>query len=171
MNQPPSIETPSREPSTLTDPVCGMTVDPATAAGTAEHEGRTYGFCCRGCLERFRAAPAEFVGRPGAAGPGVAVASEWTCPMHPEVRRPGAGTGVAYADSVVATVAPRLFPAAFRGSEGEVPVYFEVAAVITVLVLLGQVLELKARGRTSQAIRVLLGLQPKTARRLTEDGQ
>src|SRR5207249_2060188 len=83
----------------------------------------------------------------------------------------GLGTGVASADSVVATVAPRLFPAAFRGSEGEVPVYFEVAAVITVLVLLGQVLELKARGRTSQAIRVLLGLQPKTARRLTEDGQ
>src|SRR5438067_4323263 len=91
MNQPPSVETPRREPSTLTDPVCGMTVDPATAAGTAEHEGRTYGFCCPSCLERFRAAPAEFVGRPGAAGPGVAVASEWTCPMHPEVRRPGAG--------------------------------------------------------------------------------
>ena len=67
MNQPPSVETRRREPSTLTDPVCGMTVDPATAAGTVEHEGRTYGFCSQGCLERFRAAPAEFVGRPGAA--------------------------------------------------------------------------------------------------------
>jgi Cu+-exporting ATPase len=80
------------------------------------------------------------------------------------------GTGVAYLDSVVATLAPGLFPAALRGHGGEVPVYFEAAAVITVLVLLGQVLELRAREATSGAIRALLDLTPKTARRLREDG-
>jgi P-type Cu+ transporter len=80
------------------------------------------------------------------------------------------GTGVAWLYSVVATLAPGLFPAAFRGHDGAVAVYFEAAAVITVLVLLGQVLELRARERTSGAIRALLGLQPKTARRVREDG-
>jgi Cu+-exporting ATPase len=80
------------------------------------------------------------------------------------------GTGVAYVYSVVATLAPGLFPAAFRGHGGAVAVYFEAAAVITVLVLLGQVLELRAREATSGAIRALLDLQPKTARRIAEDG-
>jgi Cu+-exporting ATPase len=80
------------------------------------------------------------------------------------------GTGVAYLYSVVATVAPGIFPATFRGHGGAVAVYFEAAAVITVLVLLGQVLELRARERTSGAIRALLGLQPKTAVRLEDDG-
>ena len=76
------------------------------------------------------------------------------------------GTGVAWLYSVVATFAPALFPAAFRGHDGSVAVYFEAAAVITVLVLLGQVLELRAREATSGAIRALLDLAPKTARRI-----
>jgi Cu+-exporting ATPase len=81
------------------------------------------------------------------------------------------GTGTAYGYSVVATVAPSLFPPAVRGHAGEVGLYFEVAAVITVLVLLGQVLELRARSRTSSAIRALLGMAPKTARLLRDDGR
>lgn len=80
------------------------------------------------------------------------------------------GTGAAYGFSVVATLAPGLFPAAFREADGSVAVYFEAAAVITTLVLLGQVLELRARSRTSGAIRALLGLQPATARRLESSG-
>jgi Cu+-exporting ATPase len=80
------------------------------------------------------------------------------------------GTGVAWGYSGIATLAPQLFPPAFRGHDGAVAVYFEAAAVITVLVLLGQVLELRAREQTSGAIRALLGLAPKTARRLKPDG-
>ena len=80
------------------------------------------------------------------------------------------GTGVAYAYSVLATLMPGLFPAAFREHDGAVAVYFEAAAVITVLVLLGQVLELRAREATSGAIRALIDLQPKTARRVNENG-
>ena len=80
------------------------------------------------------------------------------------------GTGVAWVYSVVATLAPGVFPSAFRGPEGAVAVYFEAAAVITVLVLLGQVLELRARETTSGAIRALLDLAPKTARRINDDG-
>ena len=80
------------------------------------------------------------------------------------------GTGVAFAYSLVATLAPEAFPPSFRDAHGAVAVYFEAAAVITVLVLLGQVLELKARDRTSGAIKALLGLAPKTARRIRPDG-
>ncbi len=80
------------------------------------------------------------------------------------------GTGVAWAYSMVAALAPGLFPPAFRNADGSVAVYFEAAAVITVLVLLGQVLELRARERTSGAIKALLGLAPKNARRLLPDG-
>jgi Cu+-exporting ATPase len=300
------------------DPVCGMTVDPRTAAGSHAHGGRTYWFCGTGCLERFRAEPDRYLGAgarfepheraPGPAGqpadhtcpmhPDVrlpasascpkcgmalepvaleapATRTEWTCPMHPEVVRPAPGacpicgmaleprtvtleeeaspelrdmtrrfwaglvltvplltvamsemipgqplqhavpprglawlqlalatpvvlwggwpffergsasivnrspnmftlialgTGTAYAYSVVATVAPAVFPPGLRGSMGEVGLYFEVAAVITVLVLLGQVLELRARSRTSGAIRALLGMAPKTARAVRDDG-
>ena len=79
------------------------------------------------------------------------------------------GTGVAYAYSVVATAAPGVFPDAFRGHSGAVATYFEAAAVITVLVLLGQVLELRAREQTSGAIRALIDLAPKTARRVRQD--
>ena len=81
----------------------------------------------------------------------------------------GIGTGAAYAFSVVATLFPTVFPPSFRGHHGQVDRYFEAASVITVLVLLGQVLELRARSRTSSAIRVLLGLAPKTARLLADD--
>jgi Cu+-exporting ATPase len=80
------------------------------------------------------------------------------------------GTGVAWAYSVAATLIPGLFPATFRDAHGAVPVYFEAAAVITVLVLLGQVLELRAREETSGAIRALLDLAPKVALRLEADG-
>lgn len=80
------------------------------------------------------------------------------------------GTGVAWGYSVAATLAPGLFPAGLRGRDGAVPVYFEAAAMITVLVLLGQVLELRARDATSGAIRALLSLAPKSARRLMPDG-
>ncbi|MEW6597021.1 MAG: heavy metal translocating P-type ATPase [Pseudomonadota bacterium] len=80
------------------------------------------------------------------------------------------GVGVAWAYSVIAAFAPHLFPPAFRDASGAVPVYFEAAAVITVLVLLGQVLELRARERTSGAIKALLDLAPKTARRVRPDG-
>ena len=79
------------------------------------------------------------------------------------------GTGVAWIYSIVATIAPDLFPDTFRSSDGSVAVYFEAAAVITVLVLLGQVLELRARERTSGAIKALLNLSPTTARRLGDD--
>jgi Cu+-exporting ATPase len=80
------------------------------------------------------------------------------------------GTGVAWIYSIVGTMLPGAFPAAMRGHDGAVPVYFEAAAVITVLVLLGQVLELKAREQTSGAIRALLDLSPKMARRIRPDG-
>jgi Cu+-exporting ATPase len=80
------------------------------------------------------------------------------------------GVGVAYAYSVVGAVVPGLFPASFRTHGGEVGLYFEAAAVITVLVLLGQVLELRARSQTSSAIRALLNLAPKTARRVRDGG-
>ncbi|HEV2175619.1 MAG TPA: heavy metal translocating P-type ATPase [Terriglobia bacterium] len=81
------------------------------------------------------------------------------------------GTGTAYVYSAVAAVVPGMFPAAFRGPNGEVALYFEAAAAITTLVLLGQVLELRARSRTSGAIKALLGLAPKTARLIAEDGE
>ena len=80
------------------------------------------------------------------------------------------GTGVAWVYSVVATLAPSVFPPAFRAADGSVAIYFEAAAVITVLVLLGQVLELRAREQTGGAIRALLDLAPKTARRIAPDG-
>jgi Cu+-exporting ATPase len=80
------------------------------------------------------------------------------------------GTGVAWVYSVVATIAPSLFPPAFRNADGSVPIYFEAAAVITVLVLLGQVLELRAREQTGGAIRALLNLAPVTAKRVKQDG-
>ena len=81
------------------------------------------------------------------------------------------GTGAAWGYSVLAVLAPGVFPASFREHTGEVAIYFEAAAVIVTLVLLGQVLELRARSRTGAAIRALLGLAPKTARRLRDDGR
>ena len=80
------------------------------------------------------------------------------------------GVAVAYGYSIVATLFPGLFPPSFRGVDGEVAVYFEAAAVIITLVLLGQVLELKARSQTGAAIKALLGLAPKSARLIRDDG-
>ena len=82
----------------------------------------------------------------------------------------GLGTGAAFLNSAVATIAPQIFPESFRAMDGSVPVYFEAASVITTLVLLGQLLELRARAKTSSAIRALLKLAPQTAHLLAEDG-
>ena len=260
----------------MKDPVCGMTVDPATAQHRAAHAGQSYFFCSAGCQNKFEADPAAYIGEKAEA-PAAKPAPEgtiYTCPMHPQIRQPGPGncpicgmalepevataqegpsaelvdmtrrfwvglalalpvvvlemgghlvdlhmllsqqssnwlqlvlatpvvlwagwpffqrawaslvnrslnmftliamgTGVAWAYSVVATVAPNLFPETLRSTEGAVAVYFEAAAVITVLVLLGQVLELRAREQTGGAIRALLDLVPKTARRVRNDGE
>ncbi|WP_416385471.1 heavy metal translocating P-type ATPase [Tsuneonella sp. CC-YZS046] len=273
----------------MKDPVCGMAVDPATAAHRTRHEGVTHVFCSAGCKAKFEADPARYLAAALAHGDAhghshhgggsspAAPAPEgtiWTCPMHPEIRRdrPGScpicgmaleplvasadagpspeladmtrrfrvglalalpvfllemgshlipalhhlvpvrisiwvqfllatpvvlwagwpffergwaslvnrslnmftliamGTGVAWLYSVVAALAPGIFPSAFRAADGTVAVYFEAAAVITVLVLLGQLLELRAREQTSGAIRALLDLAPKTARRIGGDG-
>jgi Cu+-exporting ATPase len=300
------------------DPVCGMTVDPNTAAGSQEYEGQTYYFCSTHCLNKFREDPERFLKNstrtnvvelksvttaPKASAytcpmhpevrqdtPGscpkcgmalepVTVSApkekiEYTCPMHPQIVRDapgfcpicgmaleprtvsveeenaelidmkrrfwvaaalsspllilgmsefipgnpvmtflggrvatwvslalatpvvlwggwpffvrfwyslvnrslnmftliGLGVSVAYIYSLIATVFPQIFPHSFSDHMGNVPVYFEAAAVITTLVLLGQVLELKARSSTSAAIKALLGLAPKTARRIAPDG-
>src|SRR5262245_47576853 len=317
------------------DPVCGMTVDPATAAGSFDYEGETYYCCSQNCLRKFSADPqaylnrlpqpaamhnvmtqpmAQISGRPSPPtvirpastnveytcpmdpevrqnGPGAcpkcgmalepahpvsqATKTEYVCPMHPEIVRdePGScpicgmaleprvitleeeenpelidmkrrfrvsvaltlpvlflamsemipgqpiqhalsprlltfiqfalatpvvlwggrpffargwasivnrspnmftliaiGTGAAWLYSVIAAWVPDIFPASFRGHGGEVAVYFEAAAAITTLVLLGQVLELRARSRTSSAIKMLLGLAPKIARIIRPNG-
>lgn len=309
-----------------TDPVCGMTVQPESAAGSFDYQGNTYYFCSTHCLRKFSENPEQFLSQPvqsmaaqpvsiqrAKSQPDSTEANSYTCPMHPEVRAPGPsscpkcgmalepvtvtapkekieytcpmhpqiirdapgscpicgmaleprtvsldeeenhelvdmrrrfwlsavlsipvfaigmsdvipgaplgrlasmavwswiqlalaspvvlwggwpffvrgwqsivnrspnmftliglGVTVAYVYSVVATVFPGIFPHSFQEHSGTVPVYFEAAAVITTLVLLGQVLELEARSQTSGAIKALLGLAPKTARRLSEDGQ
>jgi P-type Cu+ transporter len=252
------------------DPVCGMTVEPAHAAGVTEFEGKTYYFCSAHCLHKFQAEPRRFLGPAPEPAPAPAGPVEYVCPMHPEVvsaqpascpkcgmaleprtaaldekpnpeladmsRRfwvgvvltvplfilamgsmlPGwplhgtaldwlqfalatpvvlwcgwpffarawtsivhaspnmftliaVGVGAAYLYSVVATLAPQVFPEGFR-HDGMVDTYYETAAVVTVLILVGQVLELRARGQTSAAIRKLLGLAPKTARLVHPDG-
>lgn len=254
------------------DPVCGMTVDPATTAHKATHEGTEQFFCSAGCRTKFVADPERYLGDRPEPAP-VIPGAIYTCPMHPEVRQEGPGScpicgmalepetvtveapvnhelidftrrfwvglvltlpvfafemgghltglamlipgqtsnwiqlalatpvvlwagapffqrgwtslrtrklnmftliamgvGVAWAYSVVAVLAPSLFPPAFLRMDGSTPVYFEAAAVITVLVLLGQILELRAREQTSGAIRALLDLTPKTARRVRDDG-
>src|SRR5438128_1500305 len=139
---------PSRPPVFETDPVCLMKVLPETAVGKYEHKGRTYYFCSLRCVERFRANPDRFVGspKPGALNPpSEIVQGFYTCPMHPEIRQPGPGS----------------FPKCGMALEPE---------MITALVLLGQVLELRARSRTGLAIKALLGLAPKTARVVAKDG-
>ena len=254
------------------DPVCGMTVDPATATHRATYEGEDYVFCSAGCRTKFIADPDKYLGDKPAPVP-VIPGVIYTCPMHPQIRQEGPGScpicgmalepetvtaeapvnhelidftrrfwvglvltlpvfglemgghlfhlhrwipgqtsnwiqfvlatpvvlwvgwpffergwaslrnrslnmftlisigiGAAWIYSVVAVLFPGLFPAAVRGMDGSVPVYFEAAAVITVLVLIGQILELRAREQTSGAIRALLDLTPKTARRVRDDG-
>ena len=296
---------------TVTDPVCGMHVDPQNAAGFLEHEGTRYYFCCNGCRTKFQADPAKYLSKsaqpapsavprsqgtyicpmcpgvrqegPGACPmcgmalepmiPAAPAAAGYTCPMHPEVRSPtpgncpkcgmalvpaegaaeenvelrnltrrfwvsaalsaplaviamapyfglaqpfglpafgrmylefalgtpvvlwggwpffhkfavsvanrspnmytliGLGVGLAYVFSVAAVVAPGLFPEELRAHGGQVGTYFEAAAVIVTLVLLGEVLQLRAMGRTSEAIRQLLALAPNTALRIEADGR
>ncbi|MFT5424999.1 MAG: Cu+-exporting ATPase [Phycisphaerales bacterium] len=250
------------------DPVCGMTVDPDSAAGSTEHGGTTYHFCSRSCKAKFKAAPEKYLApRPGGPAHKDDEGTIYTCPMHPEVRRNGPGScpkcgmalepvdagaeqddtelremtrllivsavltapllvitmgslipgdpigdllghraarwaelllatpvvlygawpffvrayrsvlnrspnmftligmgvGVAYLFSLVATFWPGVFPETFRDEEGRVAVYFEAAAFIITLVLVGQVLELRARSQTGSAIRELLELAPQTA--------
>jgi Cu+-exporting ATPase len=336
--QPPMPGRPKAAAASAKDPVCGMTIDPAKAAGSFDYQGQTYYFCSKSCLGKFQQNPAAYLKggestpssgheahgshghraaapKPAAAtavsagratpdtreytcpmdpevrqiGPGACpkcgmalepvdaaplTKVEWTCPMHPEVVQdgPGAcpicgmaleprtvavaesnaelddmtrrfrwsllltapillvmvsdmmpgqplqrwvsgtaitwaqfllatpvvlwggwpffvrgwasivnrhlnmftlialGVGAAFGFSVVATFAPGLFPHSFHGHGNQVAVYFEPAAVIVVLVLLGQVLELRARSQTSSAIRKLLGLTPTTARRVGDGG-
>ncbi|HLH31778.1 MAG TPA: HAD-IC family P-type ATPase, partial [Terriglobia bacterium] len=262
------------------DPVCGMTVRPTHRTPSYVYGGQTYFFCCPGCLEKFKMAPAKFLEKKepvlalfqiGTLQP-MATATQavklpqspnaiYTCPMHPEIRQQGPGpcpkcgmalepelvtaedtsnpelddmtrrfwiaailsvpvlalgmmetgrwfqfalatpvviwagwplfdrawaslvhrslnmftligmgVGVAYLYSVLAMLAPGLFPHDLSSNGGVPPVYFEASAVITALVLLGQVLELRARSRTSSAIKALLGLAPKTARRIGAGG-
>ncbi|RAI55228.1 heavy metal translocating P-type ATPase [Roseicella frigidaeris] len=267
------------EASLVTDPVCGMKVDPATSKHRLQHGGQTFHFCSAGCRTKFEADPGKYLKPCEATAPAPTQPPRkgviYTCPMHPQIRQEGPGncpicgmaleplevtaeaapneeladmtrrfwiglvltlpvvvlemgghipglglhhlvsprhstwlqfllatpvvlwagwpffvrawlsvvnrslnmfslialgTGAAYAYSVVATLAPEVFPAGFRGMDGVVPVYFEAAAVITVLVLLGQVLELRAREATGGAIRALLNLAPKAARRIRPDG-
>ena len=301
--KPPSASLPILSgPPKVKDPVCGMVVDPAKAAGKVENKGKTYYFCSKRCAERFAQDPEKFLAAPGTAGmehghghaqapapahkqnemqhaPAAAASASassaqgvrYTCPMDPEIvqigpgvcpkcgmalepmdvfaeveadpeydsmrrrfwvsaafslpvlvlsmfgevlglrlshsvrnlvefmlatpvvlwggwpfferfwnslvhRSPnmftliGLGTGAAYVESVAATFFPQLFPASFRGMDSAAPVYFEAAAVITTLVLLGQVLELRARQRTSGAIRALLNLAPQQAHLVATDG-
>ncbi|HVQ35925.1 MAG TPA: heavy metal translocating P-type ATPase [Pyrinomonadaceae bacterium] len=325
MQQPTKAGGTAATSHSATDPVCGMTVNPETAAGSFEHDGETYYFCGTHCLRKFQEDPKRFLSgatepmptqlvgiqrapkpaknspaqtytcpmhpevrqdKPGscpkcgmALEPATFTApqqkTEYTCPMHPEIIReapgscpicgmaleprtvtlveednheltdmrrrlwvslvltiplfvigmsdliPGAplqrlvppatlswvqlvmaapvvlwggwpffvrawqslvnrslnmftligiGVGVAYGYSLVATLFPEIFPHSFSGHGETIPVYFEAAAVITTLVLVGQVLELKARSQTGSAIKALLGLAPKTARRVSADG-
>jgi len=297
----------------VVDPVCGMTISEDDAAGSSEYGGTTYSFCSPSCKTKFDANPAAYASgkrpepKPAPAGamyvcpmdpevrqdkPGAcpkcgmalepemvaapATKTEWTCPMHPEIVRDapgncticgmaleprtvtleednpelkdmtrrfwvstaltvplvifamlrhlpaahdllghtllswapwielalatpvvlwggwpfferawtsvvnrhlnmftliGLGVSVAFVYSLVATIAPNIFPPTFRDAMGHVGVYYEAAAAIVALVLLGQVMELRARSRTGAAIRALLGLAPKTARRVTPDGR
>ena len=300
----------STSTQTVTDPVCGMQVEPNKTEHRTVHAGVSYAFCSRGCREKFVQNPGTYLSKASVpstttgagtytcpmhpdveqAGPGACptcgmalepkevkapkTITRYTCPMHPEVVQDGPGicpkcgmalepmtvtaeeeadpelqdmtrrfwisavltlpvillamghmvglpvhtwisprfgpwlelilatpvvlwggkpffvrayaslktmhlnmftliglgTGVAWAYSLVATLVPGLFPAAFRTEAGVVPVYFEAAAVIVTLVLLGQVLELRARRSTSGAIKALLGLAAKTARLVRPDG-
>jgi P-type Cu+ transporter len=252
------------------DPVCGMTVDPAKAAGHVEYKGTTYHFCSQHCVHAFKADPERFLAgkaKPAAAPARAKAGAQYTCPMHPEIvqlgpgscpkcgmalvpmegaaeddselrdltrrlwvsaalsvpllviamasmlgarhfrfpylefllatpvvlwggwpflrkfwlslknRSPnmytliGLGVALAYLYSVAAVFAPGLFPAEFRmhGGEvgaGEVATYFEAAAIIVTLVMVGEVMQLRAMGETSQAIRQLLALAPNTALRI-----
>ncbi len=260
---------------TAIDPVCGMTVDPAHAAGEWEYKGQHYYFCNPSCLKRFQASPETFLSPAAPASePAAPAGTQYTCPMHPEIVKDGPGScpicgmaleprtvslddepnpeladmtrrfwiaaalglpvfllamgdmvlgmglggridmratnwiglvfatpvvlwagwpfferawasivnrspnmftliamgvGAAYLFSAAGTAVPGIFPEGFR-VHGVVETYFDTAVVITVLVLLGQVLELRARSRTSSAIKQLLGLAPKDAR-VIRDGR
>ena len=259
-------------PGAETDPVCGMSVNPETAAGKYDYNDKTYYFCSTGCREKFKKDPESFL-KPQQDAADLPKGVEYTCPMHPAIVQigPGScpicgmaleprlvslddkpdaelgymtrrfwvcliltvpvfalamlemvsgfehfvsprmslwiqfvlatpvvvwgglpffqrgwasimnvspnmftliaiGTGAALLYSFTALFFPDLFPSSFRNHGGVVPGYFEAAAVITTLVLLGQVLELRARSQTSSALKELLGLAPKVARVILDDG-
>jgi Cu+-exporting ATPase len=245
------------------DPVCGMTVDPASTPHHAQHHGHAYHFCSAGCRQKFVSEPDKYLQPPVAQAP--VQGAIYTCPMHPEVQQDhpgdcpkcgmalepmmpsldeddgearamqrrlwllialtapvfvlgmlphaglhlpatagwaeaalasavvlwggapffarlwrsllpwqpnmytliGIGTGVAWLYSALAFLLPSIFPPGFRDAHGRVGVYFESAAVIVTLVTLGDFLEWRARRRTGAALKALLGLVPKTARRLS----
>ena len=258
----------------VTDPVCGMTVDPHQTEHRASHAGKTWYFCSARCRQKFEGDPDTYLQGDDSPAEPAPPGTIYTCPMHPEIRQEGPGdcpicgmalepetvtadsgpseelkdmtrrfwiglvlalpvlvlemgghvfgldhliapqvsnwiqlllatpvvvwagapffvrgwrsivrrslnmftliaigTGAALIYSLLATIVPGIFPETFRQADGSVAVYFEAAAVIVVLVLLGQVLELRAREKTSGAIRALLDLAPATARRLDDDGQ
>ena len=259
---------------TVKDSVCGMDVDPETAKHTADHDGSTHYFCSAGCKDKFSKDPEKYLNPEKKEATDKNDTRIYTCPMHPEIEQAGPGscpkcgmalepldgddggeedtselddmrrrfwvslaltlpifviamgemvpplehllsqpwlkwvqlalatpvvlwggavffqrgwqsvvhrslnmftlialgTGVAYVYSVVATLFPHLFPESFQGHNGQVALYFESAAVIITLVLVGQVLELKARRQTAGAIRALLELAPREARRINENG-
>ena len=258
----------------VTDPVCGMTVDPHHTDHRASHAGKTWYFCSARCQQKFKRDPDAYLQCDDTPAEPAPPGTIYTCPMHPEIRQEGPGdcpicgmalepetvtadsgpseelkdmtrrfwiglvlalpvlvlemgghvfgldhliapqvsnwiqlllatpvviwagapffvrgwrsivrrslnmftliaigTGAALIYSLLATIVPGIFPATFRQADGSVAVYFEAAAVIVVLVLLGQVLELRAREKTSGAIRALLDLAPATARRIDDDGQ
>jgi Cu+-exporting ATPase len=258
-----------------TDPVCGMTVDPATSKHRFDHHGTAYYFCCAGCLNKFANDPAAYLGESKTDQADADPNAIYTCPMDPQIRQIGPGTcpicgmalepaevslddtpneelidmsrrfwiglvfavpmfvvamaphapgfhlnrlipheamgwlqlllstpvvawcgwpffqrgwaslvsrnlnmftliaigtGTAFVYSVIAVLLPDLFPPAFRNAAGAVDVYFEAAVFIIELVLLGQVLELKARERTGQSLKSLLKLAPDIANRIDADG-
>ncbi|WP_300274229.1 heavy metal translocating P-type ATPase [Halomonas sp.] len=258
----------------VTDPVCGMTVDPHQTEHRASHAGKTWYFCSARCRQKFEGDPDTYLQGDDSPAEPAPPGTIYTCPMHPEIRQEGPGdcpicgmalepetvtadsgpseelkdmtrrfwiglvlalpvlvlemgghvfgldhliapqvsnwiqlllatpvvvwagapffvrgwrsivrrslnmftliaigTGAALIYSLLATIVPGIFPETFRQADGSVAVYFEAAAVIVVLVLLGQVLELRAREKTSGAIRALLDLAPATARRIDDDGQ
>ena len=262
---------PTDSAGTVTDPVCGMTVDPKKTMHHARYGELDYHFCSASCRTKFIADPGIYTGEKERLEAKALPGAIWTCPMHPEIRQEGPGTcpicgmalepeepalddgpnpelidftqrtwiagaltvpllaismvaemvgvhfvppdwnpwvqlsltapivlwagrpffergwislrtrhlnmftlvaigvGAAFLYSLVATVAPGLFPSTFR-MHGTVPVYYEAAGVVVTLVLLGQVLELRARAATGRAIRALMNLAPKTARRILADG-
>jgi Cu+-exporting ATPase len=180
-------------------PICGMALEPMTVAAEEEENPELVDMTRRFWVSTVLTVPILVIamghGLPGveriAAGPlgrwiELALATPvvlwggwpffvraWSSVVHKSLNMftlIGLGTAVAYGYSVVATAAPSVFPASFRAADGTVGVYFEAAAVIVTLVLLGQVLELKARSRTGSALRALLGLAPSTARRIGADG-
>jgi Cu+-exporting ATPase len=180
-------------------PICGMALEPMTVAAEEEDNPELVGMTRRLWVSAVLTVPIVVLamghGLPGveriAGGPlgrwiELALATPvvlwggwpffvraWFSVVHKSLNMftlIGLGTAVAYGYSLVATAAPGIFPASFRAADGTVGVYFEAAAVIVTLVLLGQVLELKARSRTGSALRALLGLAPSTARRIAADG-
>ncbi len=185
------------EPGPGTCPLCGMALEPMEPAADGEDDGELRDMTRRLIVAALLTAPlfalamAEMLpGRPlsGRAGTGLQAllatpvvlwagwpffARGWASLVSRHLNMftlIAIGTGTAWLYSLVAAVVPGVFPASFRGSGGEVAVYFEAAAVIVTLVLLGQVLELRARRRTGAAIRGLLDLTPKIAHRVEEDG-